>query len=217
MTTDANSAFGANEWLVDELYEQYLQDRHSVDPAWWDFFADYVPSDPARAAALKSKIAQTRTAKAEPVAAKPAAPQVEAEEATVLRGPAARVVTNMEASLGVPTATSVRAVPAKLLIDNRVVINNHLRRKRQGKISFTHLIGYAMVQAMKAMPSMNVSYAEVDGKPIEIPAANRTYGHDTLNADGTPTATEKPAEPKPSEPKLPARSAPTAPTAPAAR
>ena len=52
MTTDANSAFGANEWLVDELYEQYLQDRHSVDPAWWDFFADYVPSDPARAAAL---------------------------------------------------------------------------------------------------------------------------------------------------------------------
>jgi 2-oxoglutarate decarboxylase len=93
---------------------------------------------------------------------------VEAEEATVLRGPAARVVTNMEASLGVPTATSVRAVPAKLLIDNRVVINNHLRRKRQGKISFTHLIGYAMVQAMKAMPSMNVSYAEVDGKPAVV-------------------------------------------------
>ena len=170
MTTDANSAFGANEWLVDELYEQYLQDRHSVDPAWWDFFADYVPSDPARAAALKSKIEQSRAPKAAPAvpAAKPAAPQVSKEEASVLRGPAARVVTNMEASLGVPTATSVRAVPAKLLVDNRVVINNHLKRKRQGKISFTHLIGFAMVQAMKAIPSMNVSYAEVDGKPAVV-------------------------------------------------
>lgn len=41
-----------------------------------------------------------------------------------------RVVANMEASLGVPTATSVRGVPAKLLIDNRIVINNHLARAR---------------------------------------------------------------------------------------
>ena len=132
MTTDAQNSFGTNEWLVDELYEQYLKDRHSVDPAWWDFFADYVPSDPARAAALKSKLAPTPAPAAAPPVAKPAAPQVSTDEATVLRGPAARVVTNMEASLGVPTATSVRAVPAKLLIDNRIVINNHLKRKRQG-------------------------------------------------------------------------------------
>jgi 2-oxoglutarate dehydrogenase E1 component len=166
VTNDAGSDFGTNEWLVDELYEQYLTDRHSVDPAWWDFFADYVPSDPARAAALKTRLA--KPAPATPETARPAAPQVSKEEATVLRGTAARVVTNMEASLGVPTATSVRAVPAKLLVDNRVVINNHLKRKRQGKISFTHLIGYAMVQAMKAIPSMNCSYAEVDGKPAVI-------------------------------------------------
>ena len=51
----------------------------------------------------------------------------------------------METSLTVPTATSVRAVPAKLLADNRIVINNHLRRARGGKVSFTHLIGYALV------------------------------------------------------------------------
>ena len=189
MTTDANSAFGANEWLVDELYEQYLQDRHSVDPAWWDFFADYVPSDPARAAALRSKIEQSRAPKAAPAvpAVKPAAPQVSKEEASVLRGPAARVVTNMEASLGVPTATSVRAVPAKLLVDNRVVINNHLKRKRQGKISFTHLIGFAMVQAMKSIPSMNVSYAEVDGKPAVVQHESIGLGIaiDMTKKDGT--------------------------------
>src|SRR5690606_6351861 len=58
-----------------------------------------------------------------------------------LRGAAARTVTNMEASLSVPTATSVRSLPAKLMVDNRIVINNHLTRTRGGKISFTHLIG----------------------------------------------------------------------------
>jgi multifunctional 2-oxoglutarate metabolism enzyme len=83
-----------------------------------------------------------------------------------LRGASARVVSNMEASLGVPTATSVRAVPAKLLIDNRIVINNHLSRSRGGKVSFTHLIGYAVVKAVTAMPEMNRAYAERGGKPV---------------------------------------------------
>ena len=73
---------------------------------------------------------------------------------------------NMDASLEVPTATSVRAVPAKLLADNRIVINNHLARGRGGKVSFTHLIGYALVRALAAHPEMNNSFAEVDGKPV---------------------------------------------------
>ena len=85
-----------------------------------------------------------------------------------LRGPAARVVTNMEASLEVPTATSVRAVPAKLMVDNRIVINNHLARTRGGKVSFTHLIGYAIVEALTEVPAMNHGYAPVDGKPAVV-------------------------------------------------
>uniref|UniRef100_UPI0035CB583D multifunctional oxoglutarate decarboxylase/oxoglutarate dehydrogenase thiamine pyrophosphate-binding subunit/dihydrolipoyllysine-residue succinyltransferase subunit n=1 Tax=uncultured Jatrophihabitans sp. TaxID=1610747 RepID=UPI0035CB583D len=85
-----------------------------------------------------------------------------------LRGAAARVVTNMEQSLHVPTATSVRAVPAKLIADNRVVINNHLRRSRGGKISFTHIIGYAVVRALADVPVMNSHFAEVDGKPAVV-------------------------------------------------
>ena len=80
-----------------------------------------------------------------------------------LRGAAARTVANMTASLAVPTATSVRAVPAKLLIDNRIVINNHLARGRGGKVSFTHLIGYAVVRALAAVPEMNFSFAAADG------------------------------------------------------
>ena len=82
-----------------------------------------------------------------------------------IRGVGARVVQSMEASLTVPTATSVRAVPAKLMIDNRTVINNHLARGRGGKVSFTHLIGYAMVKALRQMPEMNAFFAEQDGKP----------------------------------------------------
>ena len=74
----------------------------------------------------------------------------------------------MEASLEVPTATSVRAVPAKLLADNRLVINNQLRRTRGGKISFTHLIGFAVVRALAEIPAMNRHFAEVDGKPAVV-------------------------------------------------
>jgi multifunctional 2-oxoglutarate metabolism enzyme len=87
---------------------------------------------------------------------------------TQLRGAAARVVINMEASLEVPTATSVRSVPAKLLEDNRVVINRHLARSRGGKVSFTHLIGYALVRALVDHPEMNASFAEVNGKPAIV-------------------------------------------------
>src|SRR5580693_6196640 len=85
--------------------------------------------------------------------------------ASRLRGAAARTAVNMASSLSVPTATSVRSVPAKLLIDNRIVINNHLARGRGGKVSFTHLIGFAVVKALRAVPVMNYSYTELDGKP----------------------------------------------------
>ncbi|MBV9369540.1 MAG: 2-oxo acid dehydrogenase subunit E2, partial [Frankiales bacterium] len=104
-----------------------------------------------------------------------------------LKGAAARVVTNMEASLAVPTATSVRAIPAKLLIDNRTVINNHLRRGRGGKVSFTHLIGYALVRAVQEMPVMNRAFAEVDGKPavVESEHVNLGLAIDLHKDDGT--------------------------------
>ncbi len=179
-------AFGPNQWLVDEMYQSYLRDKESVNPAWWDFFADYSPADPTSQAPASTPVATP----AVPAAAQPAtpapvatpsvpqpaptapapastsAPTADANENTdVLRGPAARVVTNMDASLSVPTATSVRAVPAKLLIENRLIINQQLARGRGGKISFTHLIGYAIVRALKTIPEMNYSFTTVDGKP----------------------------------------------------
>jgi 2-oxoglutarate decarboxylase len=124
-------------------------------------------ADTSNGVATPAKAPEPEKAAAPPKAPA-AAPPADGEEVLVLRGAAAAVVKNMSASLEVPTATSVRAIPAKLMIDNRVVINNHLKRTRGGKISFTHLIGYALVQAVKKFPNMNRHFAEVDGKPNAV-------------------------------------------------
>jgi 2-oxoglutarate decarboxylase len=221
------SQFGPNEWLVEEMYDQFLADPSSVDAAWHDFFADFKPTQNAQAkadnarqkqadakpagngqaAAPSSKAVQnaesaakqtstpaTKAAAPAKPAPKPAAkaaqrtdaktdtkteakPQAKDEpESKQLRGAAAAIAKNMDASLSVPTATSVRAVPAKLMADNRIVINNHLKRTRGGKISFTHLIGFAMVRALKNFPNMNRHYQLIDGKPFAITPEHVNFG-----------------------------------------
>jgi len=188
--------FGPNEWLVDEIYQQFLHDKQSVDPAWWDFFTDYQPVDPTLPRHEAPPVDEAAGVPAPAPAAAPpprvAAPAVTAApsldgEIVPLRGPAARVVTNMDASLTVPTATSVRAVPAKLLIDNRTVLNNHLARARGGKVSFTHVIGWAIVRALAELPEMNNGFVEVDGKPaLHRPAhVNLGLAIDLAKPDGT--------------------------------
>ncbi|HEY4461698.1 MAG TPA: multifunctional oxoglutarate decarboxylase/oxoglutarate dehydrogenase thiamine pyrophosphate-binding subunit/dihydrolipoyllysine-residue succinyltransferase subunit [Streptosporangiaceae bacterium] len=217
------SDFGANQWLVDELYQKYLADPGSVDQAWWSFFADYRPTGaagddqpfrtdsqatgtavrapagdsagatgtmapPAPAPAPAPAPPRPGTAAPSPARTPAPSPQPAAEgEHSRLRGAAARTAANMENSLAVPTATSVRDVPAKLLIDNRIVVNNHLRRGRGGKVSFTHLIGYAAVRALEAMPAMNESYAEEDGKPVLVAPEHVNLGLaiDVAKSDGT--------------------------------
>ncbi|WFE24017.1 multifunctional oxoglutarate decarboxylase/oxoglutarate dehydrogenase thiamine pyrophosphate-binding subunit/dihydrolipoyllysine-residue succinyltransferase subunit [Solwaraspora sp. WMMD937] len=279
------AGFGPNEWIVDEMYQKYLTDPASVDPAWHDFFADYSPeqvASPTEAAAATATTAAARAGTdapaarsvqqteasapgrgntrraAEPAAAKssptradaptgrtapagktaPTRPAAGTESTaktaagkstggrsaatrtatkapadkaaadkapgkapagngsmaggsrqTPLRGVAARIVQNMDASLAVPTATSVRAVPAKLLVDNRIVINNHLARGRGGKVSFTHLIGYAMVRALVEHPEMNNSFAEIDGKPNMVAPEHVNLGIaiDLAKPDGSRT------------------------------
>ncbi|MGC8510498.1 MAG: multifunctional oxoglutarate decarboxylase/oxoglutarate dehydrogenase thiamine pyrophosphate-binding subunit/dihydrolipoyllysine-residue succinyltransferase subunit [Acidimicrobiales bacterium] len=155
-TTASGGSFGANAWLVDDLYDQYLADPASVAPSWREFFVDYhrstVPAVPA--AAPRSTAPPER----------PAVPVVD-EGATALRGAAARIVANMTASLGVPTATSVRTVASRLLEINRVTLNETLSRTSGAKVSFTHLIAYAIVEGLVAVPSLNATYVEaVDAK-----------------------------------------------------
>ena len=255
-SSDPLTAFGPNEWLVDELYEQYRRDKNSVDKAWWSFFEDYVPGEgqhgpangaaattsngtpePAKAEVKKAEATKTAPEKTEPTKAapektepttaeptkaesapaeakkadepeadgkaaetKPAPPMprepqapkqtgpLEESRSQPIRGAGARVVTNMESSLEVPTATSVRAVPAKLLVDNRIVINNHLARSRGGKVSFTHIIGYALVKALAVMPEMNNGFGHDEkGKPVLVTPSHVNLGIaiDLAKPDGT--------------------------------
>jgi multifunctional 2-oxoglutarate metabolism enzyme len=193
------SPFGQNEWLVEEMYRKFREDPSSVDPSWHEFLVDYspepttdstvangqsaapvamsAPAAPAAAATAAAAPAAAAPAKAPPAKPTKAGPvAAEGDESQVLRGAAAAVVKNMNASLEVPTATSVRAIPAKLMIDNRIVINNHLKRTRGGKISFTHLLGYAIVQAVKKFPNMNRYFAEANGKPAVVTPAHTNLG-----------------------------------------
>ncbi len=209
--TSSDGEFGANEWLVAEMYDQFTKDRNSVDKAWWPVLESYRPqgeTTPAAEAPAEPRpvtapipiigappVARTTTRPASPQPVPAQAPKAEPAEAraadddvvTPLRGMTKTLAANMDESLTVPTATSVRTVPAKLMIDNRIVINNHMSRTRGGKVSFTHLIGWALIQALKAFPSQNVAYAEVDGKPSVVAPAHINLGIaiDLPKPDGT--------------------------------
>ncbi len=128
-----------------------------------------------------------------PSAATPSdAPSRSIDPPTVLRGAASRVVANMEASLGVPTATSVRTVPARLLEVNRLILNNQLARTSGAKVSFTHIIGYAVVRALHDVPALNAAFVadvEGSGKPGVIHHKHVGLGLavDQEKADGSRT------------------------------
>ena len=215
---NSDSGFGANEWLVAEMYSQWVQNPDSVDKSWWPILERYQQTQSSApisqvVSAPAEVVTQVTTPSTEtisiPVAkATEGAPKTapvpanlpaqtgaittteasDAEaEVTILKGMAKTLASNMDASLSIPTATSVRQVPAKLLIDNRIVINSHLKRTRGGKVSFTHLIGYAVVQALKEFPSQNVFYDEIDGKPAMVTPPHINFGLaiDIPKPDGT--------------------------------
>jgi len=181
-TAEQPTSFGANTWLVDEMYAQFITDPDSVSPTWREYLADYKPStSPPAPAPTQPKVITPNNgaaADSEPVG-------------EPIRGAGAAIATNMERSLTVPTATSFRNIPAKLLEVNRSVINGYRARSGQGKVSFTHLIGYAMVRAIAdAAPNMNNSFvAGADGKPriLRNPHINMGLAVDLDKGDGTRT------------------------------
>jgi 2-oxoglutarate decarboxylase len=151
--------------------------------------ATAAPATGAPAPAVPATSARAPVSSTPPAPARPPATHPDGQQRgeVRLRGAAARTAANMTASLTVPTATSVRAIPAKLLVDNRIVINNHLGRGRGGKVSFTHLIGYAVLRALAYSPEMNDSYAEEDGKPVLVQPEHVNLGLaiDVRKSDGS--------------------------------
>ena len=198
MPEEQSEQFGPNAWLVEEMYEQFRSDPSSVSESWREFFADYRVdrgagpsngSSPAPAAVPTS----ITTPAALPAGAEvlPTPIGAPAELGEPIRGAGAAIVANMERSLTVPTATGFRNVPAKLLEVNRRIINGYLGRKGGGKVSFTHLIGFAIVRAIAdAATVMNNTYIEgSDGKPriIRNPRVQMGLAVDVAKADGSRT------------------------------
>jgi len=186
------------------MYGQWLVNPDSVDKEWQPILERYhqvklgQPVSPVIAAPVAANTPVTEATptgsiplvakttrvepKPQPIPAQapansttPVAEESE-DQINILKGMSKTLAANMDASLSIPTATSVRAIPAKLLIDNRIVINSHLGRTRGGKVSFTHIIGYAIIRALKEFPSQNVYYEEVEGKPAAVSPANINFG-----------------------------------------
>jgi len=144
---------GVNAGYIAEMQEQWLRDPASVDPEWRALF--------------------------EPAIAPPAAEAAQSEPtqlpagATLLRGPAARLARNMTASLAVPTATSFRDVDVAVLEARRREL---LAQMAPSRVSFTHLIGFALVRAAAEQPGMNASYLETDGSAYRIDSGGVQLG-----------------------------------------
>jgi 2-oxoglutarate decarboxylase len=118
-------------------------------------------SSPAPASTRTTAMATRKTSVA-------LAPILPGDIAQPIRGGALRIVENMEASLSVPTATSVRTMPVRTLEENRRILNKHRDATGKGKISFTHLVSWAILRALDTFPRMNDAYAELDGQAHRV-------------------------------------------------
>lgn len=168
--------FGANATYVEGLLSRFRSNPELVDESWRAYFAELLGDGDSSAgersaASLAEQTPDTRaaenggrTASAPATVAEAAAPAKSAAQPTTvakpapaesstpfetipIRGAALKIVENMEASLSVPTATSQRRIPVKLLDENRRIINKHLQENDRGKTSYTHLIAWALLRA----------------------------------------------------------------------
>ena len=186
--------FGGNYVFALDLLEQYRQDPGSVEPGWRSYFDKATgrapePAPPPAAAVAPPPAPVAAVPAAAPVRTAPSAtpptlarePQAGSASKAVarvtvlpgdilqpIRGGAVRIVENMEASLQIPTATSVRTVPVRTLEENRRLLNRHREAGGQPKVSFTHLVAWAILRALDAFPRMNDAYAEIEGQPHRI-------------------------------------------------
>ena len=204
-------SLGPNSWLVEEMHDLYRESPSLVSESWRVYFDNrdgiVTPSAVVLAtngvangagnglsngvttvspAAVPPSIPATLAAAPAPAVPPPVIPV--GGEPSVLRGVASKIVSNMELSLTVPTATSVRDMPAKLLEVQRNIINNHLKRTRGGKVSFTHLIAYAIVKALGDVPAMRNTFSrDQSGHPLLVRNTNVGLGIavDMVKNDGS--------------------------------
>ena len=201
--------FGANATYVEGLLARWRSDPALVDESWRAYFEELLEANGAAAspadgrtttlpqadgsgAVAKPDGPGTGVAPAKTVAVKPPEKPAISEtraEATPIRGAALKIVENMEASLSVPTATSQRRIPVKLLDENRRIINRHLAENDRGKASYTHLIAYALLRGIDQFPQLNDGFEVIDQQPsrVQRSAVNLGVAIDLEKKDGTRT------------------------------
>jgi 2-oxoglutarate decarboxylase len=183
-----------NAAFVQVMYEDYLRDPASVPEDWRKLFDNgktgELPIIPtSRADVLGDEGRGTRDGSAVTESPRPLSPVPPPPGATPITGPAARLVANMTESLTVPTATSFRDIAVGTLDERRKALNAQLAQLATTgkKISFTHLIGYAIVQAAKQFPVMTHAFQEIDGKPHRLtpPGVSLGLAVDVERKDGS--------------------------------
>jgi 2-oxoglutarate dehydrogenase E1 component len=169
-SSDLVAEFGENASYVADLLARYRANPDSVDPEWQAFFAERLGEAPRAPEAARPAPEAPTARPAAPVEREgaPAAGAAEGEERTALRGAAARIAQNMEASLEVPTATSQRQIPIKLLDENRRLVNDWRAAHDEGKVSVTHLVAWAIVKALAAFPRLNDAFEGSGGVPTRV-------------------------------------------------
>ena len=157
---------GVNSWFEDELYQQYLHDRGAVDETWKRVF-ESTAGNGVQSAAASAPGTAVRIPAIEPGPG---------EELVPLRGAAARIAENMAISLSIPVATSQRTIPVKVIDENRRLINHHRALRGKSKVSYTHIIGWALVKALDSFPALNNAYTERDGQAFRLVRHNVNLG-----------------------------------------
>ena len=190
--------FGVNSWFVMELLESYLNNPNSVGNDWQKLFSSLNITTNGKFS-LKSDLSNVNgnLNKAEDSSNKAVKtiperqvnlpqPQI-GEEAIQIKGVGERIIENMTSSLTIPIATSFRAIPVKVLEENRLIINNYLKKTNNGKISFTHIIGWAIVKALASIPALNNAFTITDGQPnlIKKTSINLGLAVDLEKKDGS--------------------------------
>ncbi len=109
------------------------------------------------------------------------------EELVRLTGPAAALADYMDESRSVPTATTFRTISVQMLDAERKRLNEALAVAGGGKLSFTHIIAWAIVRAVERTPVMTTAFARADGKPHRIPrdTVNLGIAVDVERKDGS--------------------------------
>jgi len=197
------AVFGPNSALVEELFNQYKEDPSSVPNHWRQYFDEIEGVERPEDLKSEAQKAETRPAPAQTTAAKPkeqkktkkaAQPKDDGDAdipsgATLekIKGVSSKIVENMDESLEVPTATSVRSLPMKMLIEDRAIINRHLKQRNEPKSSFTHYIAWAIIKALEEYPNMNNSFIYKDGEPHKVipEQVNLGLAIDVQNKDGS--------------------------------